>query len=223
MSNNNRSLTELARQIQSSEGLKYTEALRKAEWSTLVQPHRKYTSPEGNLHGLANDYLPFIASLNPFKRKSAEDFNSERLYSWVLSGGIGSEPIDLVLQNPEGDIDYIGACGFYPVDHESVEACGIVPADYTTGNEEHSDFITQGYFGHVSETLSGNKYRLETVDPLFLDSDNRIIEADAFIFSIDGDYVEQASYLLDLSGVATREEKIKLASEFVNEIVKTVV
>lgn len=223
MSNNNRALTELARQIQTSEGLKYTEALRKAEWATFVQPDSKYTSPSGSLHGLAKDYLPFIAGLNPFKRKATEDFNSDRLYTWVLSGGVGSEPIDLVLQNPEGDIDYIGACGFYPVDNEAVEACGISPADYTPGIDEQSDFVSQGYFGQVSEALGGNKYKLGIVDPMFLDSDNRINESDAFIFSINGDYVEQASYLLDLSGVVTREEKIKLASEFVNEIVKTVV
>lgn len=209
MSNNNRALTELARQIQSSEGLKYTEALRKAEWATLVQQNPEYTSPSGSLNGLAKDYISFITELNPFKYKASESYSIDRLYTWALSGGIGSEPIDLIAQNHEGSLDHLGACGFFRVEQ-----------DEETG--EVFDFVNGNYFGSVKQALGNNKYKMNIGDPVFLTSDNRISDSNVFLFAVNGDYFTYEDYMLDLRGIVTREEKIKLASEFVNELVKAI-
>ena len=202
MSKPNRTISALARQIQSDEGLKYTEALRKAQWSTLVQQHPKYLSDGGELNELAKDYIPFIAELNPSKR-------NEDLYTWKLSGGIGSEAIDLVLLNEDGDIDYIGACGFFPI-------------KMYAGDEENYDFVKDEYFAKTLKSLGGNKYIIEC-DPVFLDKNERIHDSEAFLFSVNGEGVEQVGYMLDLRGASTREEKIELAAKFVNDIVKNII
>lgn len=236
---NNVQVSKYAREIQAQTGMKYTEALREAEFNSHIQPGKEY-SEGGRLNKDAQVLLPLISQLNPINVAG-------ETVQWMLNGGVGAEPqcIDRIPRGqfedgwsgptgPDGDSWIGGTLGLCLIDFVENKEDFVDDHAYhnLTADEaamKFDDAVSNGKYFELG--LSGKLEKVEdrlykhTKHDWFISAFEGTSETRKFTIG-EATHAEfdtinsETRYTVDLIGIKRGSDKIKLIADYVNKYVK---